>query len=181
MQEEVEQLILVDTEDRELGVGDKLQTHQDGTLHRAFSIFVFDSKQRLLIQKRAQTKYHSAGLWSNTVCGHPRPGETTLAAAQRRLFEEMGFNCELRFAFDFVYRTEVSNELIEHEYDHVFVGRFDGEPQPEALEVEAWRWISVAELKAELRQSPEKYSYWVQLAVNANEFEFLPSLLPHND
>lgn len=172
-----EQLILVDAEDRELGVGDKLQTHLTGTLHRAFSIFVFDSHHRLLIQKRAQTKYHSAGLWSNTVCGHPRPGEGTLAAAHRRLAEEMGFACELHFAFGFVYRAELSNQLIEHEYDHVFVGSFDGEPEPETLEVEEWRWISMSELRDELRNHPEKYSYWLRVAINTKEFETVTSFL----
>lgn len=175
-----EQLILVDAEDRELGVGDKLQTHLTGTLHRAFSIFVFDTRQRLLLQKRALTKYHSAGLWSNTVCGHPRPGESTLAAAQRRLTEEMGFECELRFAFGFVYRVELSNQLIEHEYDHVFVGNYDGEPKPETLEVEAWRWIPMPELRDELRNYPEKYSYWLRVAVNTKEFASLSDLLPRD-
>lgn len=132
---------------------------------------MFDSRQRLLIQKRAQTKYHSAGLWSNTVCGHPRPGENTLAAARRRLAEEMGFECDLRFAFGFVYRAEVSNTLIEHEYDHVFVGSFDGEPRPEILEVEEWRWITMPELRDELRDHPEQYSYWFRVAVNSADFE----------
>lgn len=165
-----EQLILVDAEDRELGVSDKLQAHLTGALHRAFSIFVFDAQQRLLLQKRALMKYHSGGLWSNTVCGHPRPGESTLAAAHRRLVEEMGFDCELRLMFGFIYRAELSNQLIEHEYDHVFVGNFDGEPQPETLEVEAWRWMSMSELKADLRDHPEKYSYWLQAAINAKEW-----------
>ncbi len=168
-----EQLILVDAEDRELGVGDKLQAHLMGTLHRAFSIFVFDSQGRLLIQKRALTKYHSGGLWSNTACGHPRPGESTISAAHRRLREEMGFDCDLGFAFGFLYRAELNNRLIEHEYDHVFVGSFDGEPAPELSEVQAWRWIPMTDLRTELREHPEKYSYWLRTAVDKKEWECL--------
>src|SRR5205085_4273578 len=137
----VEQVILVDECDRELGVSEKLQAHRAGALHRAFSIFIFDADKRLLLQKRAQTKYHSAGLWSNTACGHPRPGEPTEAAAHRRLREEMRFDCALRPAFQFLYRAELSGGLVEHEYDHVFVGEFDDEPVPDRAEVEDWRWV----------------------------------------
>lgn len=165
-----EQVILVDEHDRELGVAEKLQTHREGALHRAFSIFVFDSAGRLLLQKRARSKYHSGGLWSNTCCGHPRPGEATAAAAHRRLFEEMNFDCELREAFGFLYRAELGGDLVEHEYDHVFVGGFDGEPAPDASEVEDWRWLSMAELRDGLRHSPEEYSYWLKVAVAKNEW-----------
>jgi isopentenyl-diphosphate delta-isomerase len=107
-------------------------------MHRAFSVFVFDSRGRLLMQKRAREKYHSGGLWSNTCCGHPRPGEATEAAALRRLGEEMRFGCELRRSFGFVYRVELDHRLVEHEFDHVFVGEFDGEPAPDSSEVEEW-------------------------------------------
>ncbi|HEX7957304.1 MAG TPA: isopentenyl-diphosphate Delta-isomerase, partial [Pyrinomonadaceae bacterium] len=117
-----EQLILVDADDRELGAGEKLEVHRAGALHRAFSVFVFDGRGRLLMQRRAAGKYHSGGLWSNTACGHPRPGEATRAAARRRLREEMGLDCELSAAFEFVYRAELGDSLVEHEYDHVFVG-----------------------------------------------------------
>jgi isopentenyl-diphosphate delta-isomerase len=168
-----EQLILVDAEDRELGAGEKLQTHLEGALHRAFSIFVFDAEKRLLLQKRAQTKYHSGGLWSNTACGHPRPGETTLAAAHRRLREEMGFDCELHQAFGFLYRKELDGGLVEHEYDYVFVGRFDGEPLPDAIEVEAWRWLSMKRLRRDLLERPRQYSYWLSLAINCTEWRLL--------
>jgi isopentenyl-diphosphate delta-isomerase len=168
-----EQLILVDAQDREVGVGEKMQAHAEGALHRAFSVFVFDAEKRLLLQKRARTKYHSGGLWSNTACGHPRPGEMTLAAARRRLREEMGFDCELSRAFGFLYRAELDNRLVEHEYDHVFVGRFDGVPAPDASEVEDWRWLSVGQLRRELRERPEEYSYWLSLALNHSRWEML--------
>jgi isopentenyl-diphosphate delta-isomerase len=166
-----EQLILVDAQDRELGVKEKMQAHVEGALHRAFSVFVFDSERRLLLQKRARTKYHSGGLWSNTACGHPRPGETTVAAARRRLREEMGLDCELREAFEFVYRAELDGSLVEHEYDHVFVGTHAGEdPAPDASEVEDWRWVSMDELRRCLREEPERYSYWLKAAVEGDHW-----------
>jgi isopentenyl-diphosphate delta-isomerase len=168
-----EQLIVVDALDREVGVKEKMQAHVEGTLHRAFSVFVFDSEKRLLLQKRASTKYHSAGLWSNTACGHPRPGETTPSAARRRLREEMGFDCELRRAFGFVYRAVFDNRLVEHEYDHVFVGSFDGVPMPEELEVEAWRWINVKQLRRDLDECPGEYSYWLNVVFNLREWGLL--------
>jgi isopentenyl-diphosphate delta-isomerase len=172
-----EQLILVDAEDRELGIGDKLQAHRDGALHRAFSVFIFDAEKRLLLQKRALTKYHSGGLWSNTACGHPRPGEATISAAHRRLREEMGFDCELYQAFEFLYRKELDNRLVEHEYDHVFIGEFKGEPQPDAAEVEEWRWLSMKELRRALLERPGEYSYWLSVAVNRVEWKLLNRLM----
>jgi isopentenyl-diphosphate delta-isomerase len=165
-----EELILVDAQDRELGVKEKMEAHVEGALHRAFSVFIFDSEKRLLLQKRARTKYHSGGLWSNTACGHPRPGEATLAAAQRRLREEMGFDCELREAFEFLYRAELDGALIEHEYDHVFVGTHEGEPAPDPSEVEGWRWITMDELRRRLTDEPEHYSYWLKAAVEGDHW-----------
>jgi isopentenyl-diphosphate delta-isomerase len=165
-----EQLILVDAQDRELGVIEKLEAHVEGALHRAFSVFVFDAKRRLLLQRRARTKYHSGGLWSNTACGHPRPGEATPEAARRRLREEMGFECELQEAFEFVYRAELDGSLVEHEYDHVFVGRFDGSPEPDAAEVEEWRWVSMDELRRRLIEEPRAYSYWLKAAVEGEQW-----------
>lgn len=172
-----EQLILVDAQDRELGVKEKLQAHIEGALHRAVSIFVFDAEKRLLLQRRALAKYHSGGLWSNTACGHPRPGETTLEAAHRRLLEEMGFDCELRRAFDFLYRAELENRLVEHEYDHVFVGEFGGEPAPDSAEVEDWRWVSMKQLRRDLSKRPHEYSYWLSVAVKRKEWRLLDAML----
>jgi isopentenyl-diphosphate Delta-isomerase len=172
-----EQLILVDRHDRELGVGEKLQTHMEGRLHRAFSIFVFDARKRLLLQKRAQTKYHSAGLWSNTCCGHPRPAEAIEAAAHRRLKEEMRFDCDLRKAFEFLYRTRLDDKFFEHEYDHVLVGEFNGEPVPDAMEVEDWKWVSMRDLRRGLRENPKEYSYWLRVALERSEWQRLNAIM----
>ena len=165
MSTQEERVILVDEQDRELGSCEKLRAHAEGALHRAFSVFVFDRKGRLLLQKRAGGKYHSGGLWSNTACGHPRPGEETAAAARRRLREEMSFDCELREAFSFLYRAELSGGLVEHEYDHVFVGTFEGSPVPDPSEVEDWDWVTLDELRRRLREEPARYSRWLKLAV----------------
>jgi isopentenyl-diphosphate delta-isomerase len=160
-----EQVILVDPEDHDIGVADKLEAHRQGALHRAFSVFVFDAAGRVLLQQRAMTKYHSGGLWSNTCCGHPRPGEDVARAARRRLREEMGFECDLEPGGQFSYRAAVG-DLIEHEYDHVFAGRFDGEPRPDAAEVAAWRWVDVPGLLLELASQPERHTAWLGFALN---------------
>lgn len=160
----VEQVILVDRDDAPIGVSEKQDAHVRGRLHRAFSIFTFDSGGRILLQRRAASKYHSGGLWSNTCCSHPRPGEATAAAAQRRLFEEMGFDCPLTPAFSLIYRADVGGGLIEHEYDHVFVGTFDGEPAPDPHEVDACRWLHPRDIERELSQHPDRYTYWFRVA-----------------
>jgi isopentenyl-diphosphate delta-isomerase len=164
----MEQVILVDEHDRELGASEKLAAHAAGRLHRAFSIFIFNSAGRLLLQRRAKAKYHSGGLWSNTCCGHPRPDEPTHAAARRRLREEMNLDCELNAAFQFIYRAELANELVEHEYDHVFAGVFDGAFTPEASEVEDWKWTTTDELRRDLRAHPEAYTYWLGAALETD-------------
>lgn len=157
-----EEVILVNESDEAIGTGEKHETHLRGWMHRAFSIFVFNSRGELLLQRRAPHKYHSAGLWSNTCCGHPRPHETVEQAAHRRLQEEMGFDCKLQPVFAFVYRTEFDNELIEHEYDHVLVGSFDGRPVPNDDEVSEWRWVDARQLIQEIRHHPERYTYWLR-------------------
>ncbi|HEX8557533.1 MAG TPA: isopentenyl-diphosphate Delta-isomerase [Pyrinomonadaceae bacterium] len=171
-----ERVILVDERDREVGAAEKLRAHRDGALHRAFSVFVFDRGGRLLLQRRARGKYHSGGLWSNTACGHPRPGEATDAAARRRLREEMGLDCDLREAFEFIYRAELDGALVEHEYDHVFVGVDEAEPAPDPSEVEEWRWVTMGELRRELRDEPQRYSYWLKLAVEGDHWRMLHAL-----
>jgi isopentenyl-diphosphate delta-isomerase len=158
-------VVLVDAQDLEIGTSDKLTAHRTGSLHRAFSIFVFDRADRLLMQRRAGGKYHSGGLWSNTCCSHPNPGETPLAAGHRRLREEMGFDCELAGGYSFVYRAELDGGLVEHELDHVLIGRFDGRPDPDPNEVEAWSWAHVADIRHAMSQRPDAYTVWFRLAM----------------
>lgn len=156
-----EPVVLVDPEDRELGLAPKLEAHARGLLHRAVSVVLVDRDGRLLLQKRAASKYHSPGLWSNTACTHPHPGETTGEAAHRRLRQEMGIDCPLEPAGTFVYRAEVGAGLVEHELDHLFTGRFDGEPAPDPGEVATWRWVGAADLARELAAAPERFSAWL--------------------
>ena len=159
-------LITVDTEDRETGVIAKMEAHRKGILHRAFSIFVFDEVDRLLLQRRAAGKYHSGGLWSNTCCGHPKPGESLLGAAHRRLHEEMGFDCPLRVEFGFVYRASLDGGLVEHEFDHVVVGRFQGNPAPDPREVGEWKWAFAPAVQAQLAGEPEAFTAWFPAALD---------------
>ena len=142
-----EYILTVDEKDNVTGKGEKMKVHREGKLHRAFSIFVFNSKSELLLQKRAKSKYHSGGLWTNTCCSHQRDGETLEKAVHRRLKEEMGFDCELKEVFTFTYRVKFDDGLIENEYDHVFFGKFDGKPEPNPEEVDDWKWISLEELR----------------------------------
>lgn len=160
-----DQVILVDEHDNPIGAAGKLAAHRSGSLHRAFSIFVFDRSGRLLLQRRAASKYHSGGLWSNTCCSHSRPGERTAAAARRRLREEMGIECALTEVFSFVYRAELGNGLIEHEYDHVFFGRHAGEPVLDPEEADAARWVHMDELVADVRDRPHAYTSWLALCL----------------
>lgn len=161
-----ERVILVDKNGEEVGTAEKLRVHRVGELHRAFSIFVFDSKGKLLLQRRAQTKYHSGGLWSNTCCGHPRPDEPLHDAAHRRLREEMHFDCELREIFSFRYKVQFADDLFEHEYDHVFVGQHDAEPAPDPAEVDEWKWIDVEDLRQDIQKNPYRYTYWFRLCID---------------
>ena len=158
-------IILVDKKDREIGKGEKIQVHKQGKLHRAFSIFVFNSKKELLLQKRAKGKYHSAGLWANTCCSHPRSGEDIEKAVHRRLKKEMGFDCTLKKAFSFIYKVKFSNNLLEHEYDHVFLGSFDGNPKPNKEEVEEWKWIGLEDLRRDMKKNPDNYAYWFKVSI----------------
>lgn len=161
-----EEVVLVNGDDEVVGVAEKLAAHLSGDLHRAFSIFVFNSAGRLLLQKRAAGKYHSPGLWSNTCCGHPRLGESAEEGARRRLHEEMGFECEVRKVFAFTYYAELDGGLIEHEYDHVFLGHFDGSPDPDPDEAGDWKWADLSALRANIRQNPEQFTYWFKVSLD---------------
>ncbi|HEX5044792.1 MAG TPA: isopentenyl-diphosphate Delta-isomerase [Candidatus Polarisedimenticolaceae bacterium] len=159
----VERVTLVDGDDRSLGTMEKLQAHAEGRLHRAFSVFVFDGAGRLLLQRRAASKYHSAGLWSNTCCGHPRPGEPVEVAAARRLFEEMGLRTTLRPLFRFLYRAEIGPAMVEHEVDHVLAGRCADLPAPEPSEVQDWRWVTLDALGEEVAREPLAFTAWLRI------------------
>lgn len=161
-----EQVILVDKNDQKIGIGEKIKTHREGKLHRSFSTFVFNSKGKLLLQKRAKTKYHSGGLWSNTCCSHPRHRESVEEAAHRKLKQEMGFDCELKKVSSFIYKVRFDNGLSEHEYDHIFMGKFDGNALPNPEEVEDWKWVKINELKKDIEKNPDIYTYWLRVSID---------------
>lgn len=160
MTDEQERVVLVSELDEILGEARKLEVHRTGQLHRAFSVLVLDDLGRVLLQRRAALKYHSPGLWSNTCCGHPRPGEPTADAAGRRLREEMGISCDLIPVRKFVYRAYLGHGLVEHEVDTVFLGRTTQAPCPDGREVEAWRWLDTEELRLWLKLRPENFTAW---------------------
>jgi farnesyl-diphosphate farnesyltransferase len=161
-----EQVVLVNERDQTIGFEEKIAAHLSGALHRAFSVFIFNASGQLLLQRRTSTKYHSKGLWSNTCCGHPRPGETIEQASRRRLTEEMGFNATLIPLFGFVYRCELEDGLIEHEYDHVLVGYFDGAPNPNCTEVVECKSIDLSILKMDIEEHPDRYTYWFRISLD---------------
>lgn len=162
----MEQVILVDHEDNQIGLEEKLKAHQNGgKLHRAFSIFIFNKAGQTMLQQRALTKYHGGGLWSNTVCSHQRAGESAVQAAHRRLVEEMGFDCDMREVFAFEYEAEMDKGLTEHEYDHVIFGNYESDPKPNPEEVQDWKWISLDSLKEDLKKHPESYTPWLKIAI----------------
>jgi isopentenyl-diphosphate Delta-isomerase len=159
------QVILVNENDEEIGFMDKLEAHRQAKLHRAFSVFVFNDNGEMLLQQRAAEKYHSGGLWTNACCSHPAPGEATAAAAARRLQEEMGFSTPLSKIFDFTYRAEFDNGLVEHEYDHVFLGIYSGGIQPDPAEVQDHCYKTLDELKESIEQDPGAFTAWFHIAL----------------
>ncbi len=160
----MQQLILVNEQDVQTGTMEKMAAHQLGLLHRAFSVFIFNPKGDMLLQQRAANKYHSGGLWTNACCSHPYDGQDTLVAAEKRLKEEMGFTVPLKKAFDFVYKVSFENGLTEHEYDHVFIGYYDGDIIPAADEVKDYCFMSADELKISIDSYPNKYTAWFKIA-----------------
>jgi isopentenyl-diphosphate delta-isomerase len=158
-----EYVLLVDENDNNTGVMEKLQAHQEGLLHRAISVFVFNDKNELLLQQRAAEKYHSPLLWTNTCCSHPRPGEVLIESAHRRLMEEMNLACALTHQFSFTYRAELEGGLTEHEFDHVFFGQTNDIPVPNPEEVYHWKYLSLDEIEKEINADPESYTSWFKL------------------
>jgi len=160
MNDSEEQIILVDAEDRETGLAPKLEAHLQGLRHRAISVVILDKRGRMLLQQRAAGKYHSGGLWTNACCTHPRAGEEVAAAARRRLREELGVDCELRFALRTHYRADVGNGLTEDEIVHMFVGTYDGAVTPDPDEVSGFEWVTRADLRQRIAAYPDAYTYW---------------------
>ncbi len=158
-------VILVDKNDQQVGIMDKLSAHVEKRLHRAFSIFIFNNAGELLLQRRALEKYHSGGLWSNTCCSHPMPGELTIDAAHRRLLEEMGFDCPLQEQASLTYHAELDNGLTENEFDHIFFGRYDSNPVVNPDEVIDWQWIAPAPLLHRIKSQSETFTSWIKLII----------------
>lgn len=158
-----EQVILVNEKDEPIRLMGKMEAHEKGLLHRAFSVFVFNSKQEVLLQQRAACKYHSPNLWTNTCCSHPRVGETNQQAGERRLQEEMGLQVPLQEVFSFIYKAPFDNGLTEHEYDHVLIGYSDAQPQINPEEVASWKWLSLEAIKEDILQAPERYTAWFKI------------------
>lgn len=160
-----EQIILVDQNDAQIGTMGKLETHEEGILHRAFSIIVKNSKGEMMLQKRAIGKYHSGGLWTNTCCGHPRAGEDLVPAVHRRLKEEMGFDCELKEILSFAYDVRLDKGLKENEFLHVFIGEYNKAPILNIEEADDWKWITMNELKTDIVKNPNNYTYWFKVVL----------------
>lgn len=161
-----DEVVLVNEQDEEIGFMPKLEAHQKGVLHRAFSVFIFNTNGEILLQQRALGKYHSEGLWSNTCCSHPLPHESTASGAVRRLQEEMGIQTSLSFLYSFLYKAELDNGLTEHELDHIFWGISDKEPIINTAEVSNYKYISVNDLINDLEENPDKYTEWLKICFN---------------
>ena len=160
----MQQVVLVDEKDGEVGVMEKMEAHLKGLLHRAFSVFIFNSTGEMLLQQRAIDKYHSGGLWTNACCSHPLPGEALVKAAERRLREEMGISTALQKQFDFIYRASFDNGLTEYEFDHVLTGLYDGEINPDPDEVASHCFLSIEQIENSLMTEPERYTEWFKIA-----------------
>lgn len=158
-----EQVILVNENDQKIGLMSKMEAHEKALLHRAFSVFVFNDKNELMLQQRALHKYHSPGLWTNTCCSHQRDGETNIQAGKRRLQEEMGFVTDLKETISFIYKAPFDNGLTEHEYDHVMIGKYNESPYINVDEVAAWKWMTLDAVKEDMKINPELYTAWFKI------------------
>lgn len=160
---EEEKVILVNEKDEPIGLMPKMEAHEKGLLHRAFSVFVFNDKNELMLQQRALSKYHSPGLWTNTCCSHQREGESNIEAGKRRLQEEMGFTTDLKDIMAFIYKAPFDNGLTEHEFDHILVGNFNDVPNLNPEEVSAWKWMKLEEVQKDMKNHPERYTEWFKI------------------
>lgn len=158
-----DQVILVNEKDEQIGLMEKIEAHEKALLHRAFSVFVFNKKGELMLQQRALTKYHTPGQWTNTCCSHQREGESNIEAGKRRLMEEMGFTTDLKDTISFIYKAPFENGLTEHEYDHILVGQYDEDPDPNPEEVNAWKWVSLDAVKEDMKVNPGVYTEWFKI------------------
>lgn len=158
-----EEVILVNNKDEQIGLMPKMEAHEKGLLHRAFSVFVFNDRNELMLQQRALSKYHSPGLWTNTCCSHQREGESNIAAGKRRLQEEMGFSTDLRDTISFIYKAPFDNGLTEHEFDHILVGKFNDEPSLNPEEAADYKWLNLEEVRRDMRENPHIYTEWFKI------------------
>ncbi len=158
-----EQVILVNEQDEPIGLMNKMEAHEKAVLHRAFSVFILNDKNEVMLQQRAHHKYHSPLLWTNTCCSHQRAGETNTEAGKRRLFEEMGFQTELKELFHFIYKAPFDNGLTEHELDHVMIGYYNEAPIINPDEVESWKWLTIEAIKDDMIENPDAYTVWFKI------------------
>lgn len=171
---EEEKVILVNINNEKIGLMPKMEAHEKAVLHRAFSVFIFNDKNELMLQQRALNKYHSPGLWTNTCCSHQRDGETNIDAGKRRLQEEMGFVTDLQESISFIYKAPFDNGLTEHEYDHVLLGKYNGEPTLNPEEVASWKWMTVEDVKVDIALHPYNYTEWFKI-IFEKFYEYLKS------
>lgn len=170
----MDDIILVDTNDNPTGTMEKMEAHRKGVLHRAFSVLVFNSRGEVLLQKRSSKKYHSAGLWTNTCCSHPKPNEVLNEAARLRLIYEMGIDVQPEFGFKFIYRAALDQNLIEHELDHVFLASFDGIPLINEEEVDDWKYMSLSSIRHDMQENPLDYTAWFKIIVDHPKLRSVP-------
>lgn len=163
IENEIPYVILVDDNDKPIGKMEKIEAHQKGLLHRAFSVFIYNDKDELMLQQRALTKYHTPGLWTNTCCSHQKVGESNIEAGKRRLQEEMGFSVPLKEVMSFTYKAPFDNGLTEHEFDHILVGKFNQKPNPNPEEVNDWKWESLDNIKKDISENPNLYTAWFRI------------------
>jgi isopentenyl-diphosphate Delta-isomerase len=167
----MEMVILVDKDDNQIGTMEKMEAHRKGELHRAFSVLVFNSKGEMLLQKRAKSKYHSGGLWTNACCSHPLPGEKMEITVQRRVREEIGIDINPKFSYKFLYKALLDQDLIEHELDHVFIAEYNDRPKLNSAEAEDWEYVSLQSLREDVAKNPAKYTYWFKLILDHPQME----------